>query len=189
MLQREVTRPRQPFQRLSREVLVDHRWHRYCRDRYTHRDCSEGEYHYIDMVGSAATVPMFDDGTVALVRVHRYLFGRDLWEFPIGGIDAGDDPLLAAQKELRQEAGLLAGEWHKLGQFAPYKGGSNEITHFYLARQLTQTEQQLETSEDISVHRLPLAEARRRIVDQEIGDGQSMAGLLLLERFMQGLDQ
>ena len=175
---------RVPFRRLSRDVLVDNRWHRYCRDRYVQTDGSDGEYFYVDMAGSSAVVPLFDDGTTVLVHVHRYLFGTALWEFPIGGLQPGDDPLATAQHELLEEAGYLATEWTPLGRFAPYKGVSTEVCHFFAARGLTHVGQQLEPSERISVHRLPLTEARRLLIDQPVGDGQSMAGLLLLDRWL-----
>jgi 8-oxo-dGTP pyrophosphatase MutT (NUDIX family) len=175
---------RVPFRRLSRDVLVDNRWHRYCRDRYVQPDGSDGEYYYVDMAGSCAAVPLFDDGTTALVHVHRYLFGTDLWEFPIGGMQPGDDPLATAQHELQEEAGLVASDWTLLGRFAPYKGASNEVCHFYVARGLTPVAQQLEPSERITVHRMPLADARRLLIEQPLGDGQSMAGLVLLDRWL-----
>ena len=67
------------FQRLRQKVLVDNPWHRYCRDRYVHPDGTEGDYFYVDMPGSCATIPVFEDGTMALVRGHRYLLGVDMW--------------------------------------------------------------------------------------------------------------
>lgn len=173
-----------PFRRLDREVLVDNAWHRYCRDRYVQRDGSDGTYYYIDMPGSSAAIPVFDDGTMVLIRVRRYLLGLDLWEFPIGGMKANQEPLEVAQAELREEAGLVAQQWTPLGQFAPYKGVSTERCHFFLARQLTQVPQELEASEAISVHRMPIAEARATLLGQECGDGQSMAGLMLLDRWL-----
>ena len=84
---------RRRMQRIHREVLVDNPWHRYCRDRYVQPDGTEGDYFYVDMPGSCASIPVFDDGTMALVRVRRYLLDLDLWEFPIGGMKAGEDPL------------------------------------------------------------------------------------------------
>jgi ADP-ribose pyrophosphatase len=173
-----------PFQRLSREVLVDNPWHRYCRDRYTQADGTEGVYYYVDMPGSSGVVPVFADGSTVLLRVHRYLLGGDFWEFPIGGMRPGEDPLLVAQKELREEAGLTAGSWTPLGRFAPYKGVSNEICHYFLARDLETHAQELEPSEQITVHRLPFAEARARLLGQECSDGQSLSGLLLLDRWL-----
>ena len=174
----------QPFERISREVLVDNAWHRYCRDRYVQRDGSEGEYFYVDMPGSAAIVPLFDDGSTALVRVTRYLLGCELWEFPIGGMKVGESPLEVAQKELEEEAGLRAERWDPIGSFAPYKGVSNEVCHYFVARELRWTEQRLEASEEIAVERMPFDEARRRLLEQAIGDGQSWGGLLLFDRWM-----
>lgn len=175
---------RRPFARLSREILVDNPWHCYAKDRYVLPDGSDGVYYYIDMPGSCASIPVFPDGSTVLIHVHRYLLGCDLWEFPIGGMKPGEDPLAVAQKELHEEAGLVARDWTPLGRFAPYKGASNELCHFFLARDLVQDRQDLEASERITVHRMPFAEARRRLVDQPIGDGQSMAGLLLLDRWL-----
>ncbi|MFY9346056.1 MAG: NUDIX hydrolase [Planctomycetota bacterium] len=173
-----------PFTRLSREVLVHNPWHRYCRDRYVQTDGSEGTYFYVDMTGSCAAIPLFADGSTMLLRVYRYLLGRELWEFPIGGMQPGDEPQAVAAKELHEEAGLLAANWTRLGAFAPYKGASNEVCHFFLARELTEVPQQLEASERISTHRVGLARARTLLLDQEVGDGQSMAGLLLLDRWL-----
>jgi ADP-ribose pyrophosphatase len=169
--------------RLSREVLVENAWHRYCVDRYVQRDGSEGRYYYVDMPGSCGVVPRFSDGSTVLLRVERYLLGRTLWEFPIGGMHDGEDPLDVAQRELAEEAGLRAARWAALGTFAPYKGVSNEVCHFFLAEDLDEVGQALEPSEAITVHRMPFAEARALLVGQELGDGQSLAGLLLLERW------
>lgn len=174
---------RRPFETLSSEVLVANQWHRYCRDRYVHTDGSDGVYFYIDMPGSCGAIPVFDDGSTILLRVYRYLLRAEFWEFPIGGMKAGEDPLQVAQKELHEEAGVTARDWVPLGSFAPYKGVSNEVCHYWLARGLTATGQDLEPSERITAHRLPMAEARRLLVDQECSDGQSLSGLVLLDRW------
>lgn len=172
------------FVRLAREVLVENRWHRYCRDRYTRRDGTEGEYFYVDMPGSVGIVPLFDDGSTLLIRQRRYLLGTDLFEFPIGGMHDGEAPEEVAARELREEAGLLAGRLDALGSFAPYKGVSNERCHFFLARDLREVGQELEAEEAIELHRMPLAAARAKLLEQPLWDGQSMVGLLLLDRYL-----
>ena len=150
-----------------------------------------GEGHLIKCVATRAALPVASDGldyspdgTMALVRVRRYLLGVDLWELPIGGMQEGERPLDVARKELREEAGLVAEDWTALGVFAPYKGVSNERCHVFLARDLREVPQELEPSEQISVHRMPIVDARRTLLDQECGDGQSMAGLMLLDRWL-----
>ncbi len=177
---------REPFTRLSREVLVDNAWHRYCLDRYVHADGSEGAYYYVDMAGSCTVIPWFPDGTTMLVRVQRYLLDCDLFEFPTGGLQPGDEVKAMAQTELREEGGLVASRWDALGRFAPYKGVSNEICHVFLARGLTAVPQEPEPSEKITLHRMPLAEARRRLVEQEPADAMSLAALALLDRWCAG---
>jgi ADP-ribose pyrophosphatase len=174
-----------PFSRISRTVLVANRWHRYCLDRYLRRDSSEGLYYYVDMPGSVGIVPLFDDGSTLLIRQKRYLLGVDLYEFPIGGMKPHDEPLAVARHELREEAGLVAARYDHLGTFAPYKGVSTERCHFFLARELSAVPQELELEESITLHRMLLTEARELLVTQELADGQSLAGLVFLDRFLQ----
>lgn len=174
----------QPFERISRQVLVANRWHRYCLDRYVRRDGSEGLYYYVDMPGSVGIIPIFEDGTTLLIRQRRYLLDVDLYEFPIGGMKRGEPPIDVARHELREEAGLEAGRLDELGCFAPYKGVSTERCHFFLARDLQVVPQQLEPEESLTLHRMSLAEARERLISQELADGQSLCGLLLLDRFL-----
>lgn len=172
-----------PFHRLASEVLVTNPWHRYCLDRYVLTDGSEGRYYYVDMPGSCGVVPLFADGSTVLVHSYRYLLGTHLWEFPIGGMQPGDDPLAVAQAELKEEAGLRAGRWDAIGSFAPYKGVSNERCHFFVARDLEVTAQRLDPSEAITIHRLPFAEARERLLAQPLPDGQSLSALVLFDRW------
>lgn len=183
MLRRMTHLDDDSFRRISREILIENPWHRYCLDRYTLSDGTEGRYFYVDMPGSCGIIPIFDDGSTMLLRVHRYLFGREMWEFPIGGMHEGEDPVAVARKELREEAGLLAAELVPIGSFAPYKGVSNEHCHFFVARSLERVPQELEPSERIEAVQLSWREAKERLLRQELADGQSMSGLLLFERW------
>jgi ADP-ribose pyrophosphatase len=173
-----------PFQRISTEVLVDNPWHRYCRDRYTLTDGSVGEYYFVDMAGSCGIVPWFEDGTTVLCSVDRYLLDATCWEFPIGGMKRGDEPLALARLELEEETGLIGGEWTKLGTFAPYKGVSNERCHFFVCENPEQVSQKLEPTESIRAVRMPWSEARQKLLGQELPDGQSLSGLMLFERWL-----
>jgi ADP-ribose pyrophosphatase len=139
---------------------------------------------YVEHPGAVMMIPLFDDGTTALVREYRYLLGGDYWEFPIGGMKAGETPLQVAQKELHEEAGLVAKTWIPIGRFSPYKGLSTEICHYFVAKDLSFDHQELEPSEQITVHRMPLAEARKLLVEQACGDGMSWCGLVMLDRYL-----
>jgi len=128
--------------------------------------------------GAAAAVPLFEDGTVAMLRQWRHAAGGWLWEVPAGKLDKpGEDPLQCARRELAEEAGLAAARWHKLGSILTTPGFCDEIIHLYLARDLSEAERDLEPDEVIEVHRLPLTDVLARIPTEEIRDAKSVAAL------------
>ncbi len=79
------------------------------------------------------------DGDEALViKQYRHPLGIREWELPAGLLDVpGEPPWEAAARELAEEAGLTAGQWHVLGGYAPSPGMATEIVRLYLARDLS----------------------------------------------------
>lgn len=89
--------------------------------------------------GAAAIVPLDEDGTVTLVRQHRVAVDRLTWEIPAGKLDGkGEDPLIAAQRELEEETGLNAASWRLLTFAETTPGFCDERIAVYLATGLTQ---------------------------------------------------
>src|SRR5512132_1665748 len=64
--------------------------------------------------GSAVIVPVFSDGTIALVRQYRHPAVRYLLEFPAGTLNRGEAPEEGAARELEEELGFVAGRMEKL---------------------------------------------------------------------------
>ncbi|GAB3617805.1 NUDIX hydrolase [Okibacterium endophyticum] len=92
---------------------------------------------YVDHTGAVAVLAMNDDGQVLLIRQYRHPVRMSEWEIPAGLLDVdGEDPLVAAQRELAEEADLVAAEWNVLTDFFTSPGGSNEAIRVYLARGL-----------------------------------------------------
>ncbi|GJM44981.1 MAG: ADP-ribose pyrophosphatase [Gemmatimonadota bacterium] len=128
--------------------------------------------------GAAAAVPLFEDGTITILRQYRHAVGGWLWEIPAGKLDKpGEDPLDCAQRELAEEAGLAAESWHKLGSIFTTPGFCDEIIHLYLARDLRDVPMEHEVDEVIEVHRMPLEDALAMIPREELQDTKTMAAL------------
>jgi ADP-ribose pyrophosphatase len=128
--------------------------------------------------GAAGAVPLFADGTIAILRQYRHAAGGWLWEIPAGKLDVpGEDPLACARRELAEEAGLSAGRWDKLGSILTTPGFCDEIIHLYLARDLTDVERHHERDEVIEVHRMRLEDALARIPTEEIRDTKTVSAL------------
>ena len=144
---------------------------------------SEGELTYQREVvhhnGSAVIVPVFDDGTVALVKQYRHPAVRYLLEVPAGTLAKGERPETGAARELKEELGLVASRLEKLSEFFVSPGFCEEKMWVYLATELFEGEQALEDDEIIDVVRLPIADALEMITSGEIQDAKTIIGLML----------
>ena len=129
--------------------------------------------------GSAVIVPVFDDGTVALVRQYRHPAVRYLLEVPAGTLAKGERPEIGAARELKEELGLVAARLEKLSEFFVSPGFCEEKMWVYLATELSEGEQALEEDEILDVVRLPIGEALEMITSGEIEDAKTIIGLML----------
>jgi ADP-ribose pyrophosphatase len=144
---------------------------------------SEGELTYQREVvhhhGSAVILPVFDDGTVALVRQYRHPAVRYLLEAPAGTLAERERPEDGAARELHEELGLTAGRLEKLSEFFVSPGFCEEKMWVFLATDLTEGQQQPEEDEVLEVVRLPIAEALEMISTNEIQDAKTIIALML----------
>ena len=144
---------------------------------------TEAEKTYVrDVVhhpGSAVIVPVFDDGTIALVRQYRHPAVRYLLEVPAGTLRRGEVPEEGAKRELEEELGVACGRLEKLSEFFVSPGFCEEKMWVYLATELTETKQRLDDDELIEVVRISFVEALEMISDGEIEDAKTMIGLML----------
>jgi ADP-ribose pyrophosphatase len=144
---------------------------------------SEGERTYQREVvhhgGSAVIVPIFNDGTVALVRQYRHPAVRYLLEVPAGTLAKGERPETGAARELQEELGLVAARLEKLSEFFVSPGFCEEKMWVYLATELTEGQQNPEEDEILEVVRISIADALEMITSGEIQDAKTIIGLML----------
>lgn len=140
----------------------------------------DGIYGVVRMQHPAVFVVALDDEErICFVELERYTTGRSL-EIPAGGSD-GEDPLVAAQRELLEEAGVTASEWHDLGTMNALNGIADAPEHVFLARGLSVTDATAsQTEEGIDAVRwIPFADALALIADGGITDGETIAALAI----------
>ena len=129
--------------------------------------------------GSAVIIPVFDDGTLALVRQYRHPAVGYLLEAPAGTLNEGERPAEGAARELEEELGFVAGHLEKLSEFYVSPGFCAEKMWVYLATELTETAQRLEEDEVVEVMHLPFSQALEMITSGEIEDAKTIIGLML----------
>jgi len=134
--------------------------------------------------GASAIVALHADGTIPLLTQYRHAVGGWLKEIPAGCINAGETPRLCAERELREEAGLVARRWDQLGTIVTIPSFCDERLTIYLARDLTEAPRELDHDEVINVGRVPLEEALRMISRGEIIDAKTIVALNMTREFL-----
>ena len=129
--------------------------------------------------GSVVIVPVFDDGTVGMVRQYRYAAEKFLLEIPAGTLHKDEDMELGARRELEEEIGVTAASLEKLTEFYVSPGFLTEKMYVYLATGLTETTQNLDEDEILSIERYSFPNLFEMIRDGEIQDAKTMCGLML----------
>ncbi|MBB2986697.1 NUDIX domain-containing protein [Terracoccus luteus] len=170
----------------TREVYAN-RWITVREDAVVRPDGGRGVYGVVTINQPAVfVVALTDDDEIVLVTVDRHTVGGSV-EVPAGGTD-GEDPLVAAKRELLEETGLLADSWHPVGTMAALNGICEAPEHVYLATGLRTAAGAALTDglggdgqdeEGISeVRRVPVAHVLEMVRDGEITDGETVASLL-----------
>ena len=168
------------WQTQSSSIAYENPWILVREDAVTRPDGSDGIYGVIEMRNPAVfIVPLTDDDEVVLVEVERYTTGRVSLEVPAGGSD-GEDLLLAAQRELREETGLVAQSWERIGNPFALNGVCRAPEHMFLARGLSASSEAHEQEEEgiVGVRRVPWADALGLVKDGTIVDGETVAALM-----------
>jgi ADP-ribose pyrophosphatase len=128
--------------------------------------------------GGVGVVALTDDGNVLLVRQFRYPYKAEIFEIPAGKINSGEEPLECGKRELKEETGCTAANFQSLGRLLPSPGYTNEIIYMYLAKNLKQSEMQLDDDEFLSVVKMPLKTAVDKVMSGEIQDSKTQTALL-----------
>jgi ADP-ribose pyrophosphatase len=121
------------------------------------------------------------DGTVPMVRQYKHGAGKVLLDLPAGYLDTPEEsPLEAAERELREETGVVAGEWRSLGHFLLDTNRGNNRAHFYLALGATPAGgQDLDETEEISVVFQRLSTLRDLVTSGQVESLASACGIML----------
>jgi ADP-ribose pyrophosphatase len=128
--------------------------------------------------GGAAALALDERQRVCLIRQYRHAAGGWIWELPAGKLEPAEPPLVTAQRELVEEAGVAAQHWQSLGAFVSSPGVFTETVHLFLARELSAVPVERESGEVIEVHWLDFKDACHKAESGELNDGKTALALL-----------
>lgn len=166
-----------PWLTLSSKQVYDNPWITVREDRVVRPDGEPGIYGVVHYKNIAVGVLAVEENNVYLVGQYRYPLQKYSWEIPEGGCSEGEEPLRAAQRELREETGLQAAQWRMLGEAYLSNSVADEYAVWFLATDLVSGKRRPEGTEKLSVRRVPLCEALSMALEGEIMDALSILAL------------
>lgn len=140
---------------------------------------------YVAHTGAVAVVALDEQERVLLIQQYRHPIRHRDWELPAGLLDVpGEEPMLAARRELAEEADIVAAHWEHLVSAWTTPGGNDEMIHVYLATGLSDAEAHDRQDEeaDIRVEWVPLSEAADGVLAGRLHNGILGIGVLAAER-------
>ena len=173
------------WRQLTVEEVYENPWIKVTHETVKTPGNTDGVYGVVHFKSRAVGIlPIDDNGYTWLVKQSRYTLNEYTWEIPEGGARLDEAPLMAAQRELREETGLSAACWEPWLRLHLSNSVTDEEALVYLATELSPGEMQLDATEDIQVSHLPLQEAIDVVINGEVADAISVAALLKASKLL-----
>ncbi len=144
-------------------------------------ELSDGQKAYREVVkhsGGVVILAYKDSETILFVRQFRYPMKEVMLELPAGKLEYGEDPFVAAKRELEEETGYQAKKWADLGYVYTSPGYSDEKLYLYKAEDLIYTKQNLDEGEILEPLEMSYDEVLKKINDNEIVDAKTLCAIL-----------
>lgn len=151
-------------------------------DRLRSKEGVEVEREVVEHNGGVVIAAQPEPDSIILIEQYRYSLDETILELPAGRIEKGEDPMLAARRELQEETGYVAGDWKTMTELYSAPGFCTEILYLYQASQLRLEEKNLDMDEETEVVALSLEEAWKKVAEGKIKDCKTVAGIGMLIR-------
>jgi ADP-ribose pyrophosphatase len=168
----------------SKQVYQDP-WLTLRRDQVIRPDGKPGSHVVVQVKPGVSVLPLDDVGFVYLTDEFHYAVGRNTLEVVSGGIDAGEDALATARRELAEELGITAARWTTLGVVDPFTSTVTSPTQLFLAEGLTFGDHAREGTELIRSVRTSLVDAVAAVQEGRISHAPS--AVLILKTYLRGI--
>lgn len=170
---------------LSSDIVYETPFFKVHRDKVLNQNGKQIDYSYMELQNSPViVVAINDEGSILVQQVYRYIHDRQFWEMPAGYMDPGEAPIAAGKRELQEESGYTAAEWHHLGCIYQMVGSTKSWSEIVLARKLT-TGEATDKDEDLGNHQFKsIEELEGMLLNQELDNSAMVAALYKVKVFI-----
>ncbi|MCA0362932.1 MAG: NUDIX hydrolase [Spirosomataceae bacterium] len=167
------------WKKLSTQVIYENPWIEVEHHEVLNPSGGAGIYGQVNFKNIAiGIIPVDNDLNTWLVGQFRFPIEEYSWEIPEGGCPMGEDILEAAKRELKEETGFSAEKYTMVAKIHTSNSVCREVGFIFLAENLTHGESEPEETEDLQIKKVSLKEAYELVMNNQITDSLSVAGIL-----------
>lgn len=167
-----------PWTLVSRKTEYENPWITVKEDQVIHPSGRPGIYGTVHFRNHAVGIVALDDqDNIYLVGQFRYPLEEYHWEIPMGGCPQDEDPIDCAKRELKEETGLSATQWHDLGKYHISNSITDEVGYLFFCCGLSIGEADPEDTEVLTLKTIPFQKALNSALNGEITDALSVIAL------------
>lgn len=175
-----------PWKKISEEEQYDNPWINVREEKVITPSGTNGIYGIVHFKNKAiGIIPLDEHNNTWLVGQFRYPLNEYSWEIPMGGGPLHIDILESAKKELKEETGIEASKWKNICRIHTSNSATDEEGFIFVAQNLTFGDTNFEETEDIQIKKLPFQKAVEMVMNNEITDAISIAGILKLKLLLE----
>ena len=168
-----------PWKTLKSEVKYDNPWIKITEHQTVNTDGGDGIYGVVHFKNIAiGIIPLDEDYNTWLVGQYRYPLQQYSWEICEGGGLHDIDILDSAKRELLEELGIKANSWTNIMDMHLSNSVSDEKGVIYIAKGLSYYEPEPEEGEVLQLKKISFEEVYQMIMEGEITDSLTVAGIL-----------
>ena len=144
------------------------------------------DFYAVTISDAAAIVAITPENELILKTEYKYAADEDLIEIPAGMFEPNEhDALAVAKRELLEETGFASDDWMYFGDTVESSSKLTNRMHIYLAKNCRKVaEQKLDSTEELEVLVIPMAEAIKMVMQNEIKCNSSAHGILRAARML-----
>ncbi len=169
------------FKTLTSEVIYDGRVFDIRHERVSYPDGRVAELDILRHGGAVTIVPVDGEGQIWFVRQYRHGAGGLMLELPAGTLSENEPPQVCAEREIREEIGMAAGQMEGIGEFYLAPGYSTEYMYVYLATGLRPDPLQKDADEFLTPEAYSVRQAYAMLRENRLRDAKTVAALALAE--------
>ena len=174
-----------PWNTLSEKLIYENDWIILNEHKVVNPSGKIGIYGKVSFKNKAiGIIPLDDDLNTWIVGQFRYTLNEFSWEIPMGGGPISEDILNSAKRELLEETGLIASDWEQILRIHTSNSVTDEEGFVFLARNLKQSQPKFDETEKLVIKKLSFQEVHKMVLENEITDSISVAGILRLGRML-----